>query len=256
MNRADSRERLGLALEWICNTLWLAQRREPELVQLQEERGSTGFAHYILSRAGNIPDRDWVEALFVMPPSLVDHLRERCLALDPPGYLLSALDAGATALRRLHPEARGGALAELARSASPEGELPQAWFGLEVGNDPHRQLLWAAMTVREGRAYAHYQAARAAGIKPLELLVLSSVWQGGDHRPPQRLFRWGDEEVAAAQRALEGGGWLEEDGLLTPSGEERRDAIEARTVAHTDHLLAHLSDRELSDLAEELPYTA
>ncbi|MGC1185150.1 MAG: hypothetical protein WBA31_08380, partial [Candidatus Dormiibacterota bacterium] len=99
MNRAEARDRLGESLEWICHTLWLAQRREPELLQLQEERGSTGFPHYIVSRAGNVPDQDWAQAIYVMPPSLVDHLRPRCLALQPASYLEAALDAGAAALR-------------------------------------------------------------------------------------------------------------------------------------------------------------
>lgn len=253
MNRAEARERLGSSLEWICNTLWLAQRREPELVQLQEDRGSTGFPHYILSRAGNIPGQDWVEALYVMPPSLVEHLRPRCLGLEPAQYLEAALDAGAAALRRLHPHAQGTALAELARSSQPDGELPRAWLEMPSDGDPHRDLLWAAMTLREARAYVHYQAARAAGLQPLELLVLSAIWQGDDSTPIQRLFRWGDDELVAARESLGENGWLEEDGLLTPAGEERRDAIEARTVANTDRLLSHLSDAHLTELAAQLP---
>ncbi|MGC1185636.1 MAG: hypothetical protein WBA31_10885, partial [Candidatus Dormiibacterota bacterium] len=144
-------------------------------------------------------------------------------------------------------------LAGLARSATPDGELPRAWFGLDPGADPHRQLLWAAMTLRECRAYVHYQAARAAGLEPVQLLVLTASWQEDDSSPAQRLYHWRDEDVESARQDLGEGGWLDEDGLLTPAGEERRDAIEARTVAHTDRLLSHLSDLEVSELAAGLP---
>lgn len=253
MNRRESRARLLLSIEWICHTLWLAQRREPELLQLQEERGSTGFPHYILSRAGNVPDADWAAAIYVMPPSLVDHLRPRCLALEPAAYLRAALEAGGAALRRLHPEADGHALGELARTSRPEGRLPQAWWGLTPGDGPHQELLWAAMTLREGRAHAHYRAAEAEGLQPLELLVLSAAWTGVEVDPLQRLFRWGDAQVEVARESLRVGGWLDEKGGLSPTGRQRRDAIEARTEAHTDGCMGILSDRELERLAAQLP---
>jgi hypothetical protein len=253
VNREAARTRFRLAIDWVCHTLWLAQRHEPELVQFQAERGSTGFAHYIVSRAGILPDADWLAALYVLPPLLVDHLRQRCLELEPASYLPAALDAGASALRRLCPETSGVDLAELARASRPEGALPQAWFELPSGSDRHRELLWAAMTLREARAYVHYQAATAEGLQPLELLLVSAIWQGSDAAPVQRLFRWGDEEVAAAQVALQAGGWLSEQGEMTPVGRSRRDAIEAQTDAHTERLLAPLSDAELEQLTVGLP---
>jgi len=256
VTRPEARARLLLAVEWICHTLWLAQRREPELLQLQEERGSTGFPHYILSRAGNVPDADWAAALYVMPPSLVEHLRPRCVALEPASYLLVALEAGAAALRRLHPEANGLALGQLARASRPPGQLPQAWWELPPGEDPHRALLWAAMTLREGRAYAHYQAAESQGLRPLELLVLTAIWQGTDAVPVQRLFRWGDDEVGAARESLGAGGWLTGDGALSAAGRARREAMEAETEAYSDHLLEPLSDRQLELLATTLPISA
>ncbi|HVB14194.1 MAG TPA: hypothetical protein VNH38_05490 [Candidatus Dormibacteraeota bacterium] len=245
--------RLLLSVEWICHTLWLAQRREPELVQLQEERGSTGFPHYILSRAGNLPDVDWASALYVMPPSLVDHLRPRCLVLEPGSYFVAAMEAGATALRRLRPNANGGALGELARASRPDGQLPLAWWELPPGQDPHRELLWAAMTLREGRAFAHYQAATAQGLQPLELLLLTAVWQGHDGVAAQRFFRWGDDEAAAARASLRAGGWLNEQGGLSAAGRARREALESRTDDHSERLLDSLSDRQLAQLVSELP---
>ena len=256
MTRAQSRERLRLSLEWVCNTLWLAQRREPELVQLQEERGSTGFPHYILSRAGTVPDADWAAAIYVMPPSLVEHLRQRCVALEPGSYLLAALEAGAAALRRLHPEANGLTLGQLARASRPAGQLPRAWWELPPGEDPHRALLWAAMTLREGRAYAHYQSAESHGLRPLELLLLTATWQVTDNLSVQRLFRWGDDEVGAARESLGARGWLAGDGTISSSGRATREAIEAATEAYWDHLLEPLSDQHLELLAQALPISA
>jgi hypothetical protein len=256
MTRSESRERLLVAIEWVCQTLWLTQRREPELLRLQEERGSLGFVHYILSRAGKMPDIDWAAALYVMPASLVEHLRPRCVALDPGSYILAAREAGAAALKRLHPQASGLALGKLARASRPEGELPQAWWKLPPGEDPHQELLWAAMTLREARAYAHYRAAEAEGLQPLELLLLTAAWQGLEAVPMHRLFRWGDEEVASARESLRVRGWLAAEGGLSSTGRARREALEERTTAHTDLLLGSLSDRQLEQLADELPISA
>jgi len=232
----------------------LAQRNEPELLQFQQERGSTGFPHYILSRAGIVPDRDWATVIYVLPPSLVDHLRPRCLALEPTDYFMAALGVGATALQRLNPGARAGGLRNLAQSSRPQGQLPLAWFELAPGEGEHRQLLWAAMTLREARAYAHYTAAAVEGLEPLGLLMVTSAWQGkADRTSDYRFFRWQDEDIAAEQSSLVGSGWLEEGGELSTSGRSRRQAIELQTDAHTNRLLAQLSDTELEQMLQELP---
>ena len=254
MDRDAARVQVLLSIEWICHTLWLAQRSEPELVQFQNERGSTGFPHYILSRAGIVPDRDWATVIYVLPPSLVDHLRPRCLALGPADYLMAALGVGARALRRLNPDAQAGGLRDLAQSSRPQGELPLAWFELPPGEGEHGQLLWAAMTLREARACAHYQAASVAGLEPLGLLMVTGAWRGNaDRTSDHRFFRWQDEDVAAERSSLVRSGWLEESGELSASGRSRRQAIELQTNAHTDRLLAQLSDTELERLLQELP---
>jgi hypothetical protein len=254
LERDQARAQLLDKIEWVCQTLWLARRSEPEMVQFQQERGSTGFPHYILSRAGIVPDSDWAAVIYVLPPSLVDHLRPRCLALGPAEYLAASLEVGAQALRRLSPESRAGGLCDLARSAPPEGELPRAWFELPPGEGEHRQLLWAAMTLREARAYVHYRAASEEGLQPLGLLMVTHAWQKTpDRTSNHRFFRWQDEAVAEEQSALVRSGWLHENGSLTESGRSRREAIEAETEAHTERLLAQLSEVDLDRLLQELP---
>ncbi|MGA8207387.1 MAG: hypothetical protein WB801_03970 [Candidatus Dormiibacterota bacterium] len=254
MDRDAARVQLRLSIEWICQTLWLALRSEPELLQFQEERGSTGFPHYILSRAGIVPDHDWATVIYVLPPTLVDHLRPRCLALGPSDYLMASLAVGADALRRLTPDAQADGLRDLAHSSRPHGELAEAWFELAPGAGEHRQLLWAAMTLREARAFAHYQAASGEGLEPLGLLMVTRAWQGPvDPTSDHRFFRWQDGDVAAEESRLVGSGWMDESGELTPSGRSRRLAIELKTDAHTDRLLAQLSDRELEQMLQELP---
>ncbi|MGP8249784.1 MAG: helix-turn-helix domain-containing protein [Candidatus Dormibacteria bacterium] len=254
VDRDAAQAQLLSKIEWICQTLWLARRSEPELVQFQQERGSTGFPHYILSRAGIVPDKDWATVLYVLPPSLVDHLRPRCFALGPEDYFAACVEVGAEALRRLSPEARPGGLRDLARSSRPDGELPQAWFELPPGEGQHRQLLGAAMTLREARAYAHYRAASEQGLQALGLLMVTHAWEAApDRASDHRFFRWQDTAVAAERSALVGSGWLRESGALTESGHSRRQAIEAKTDAHTERLLAQLSDVELDQLLQELP---
>lgn len=190
----------------------------------------------------------------MLPPSLVDHLRPRCLALEPADYFRAALGVGATALQRLNPGAQARGLRDLAQSSRPQGELPLAWFELGPGEGEHRQLLWAAMTLREARADAHYRAGSVEGLEPLGLLMVTSAWQGtADRASDYRFFRWQDEDIAAEQSSLVGSGWLEESGELSASGRSRRQAIELQTNAHTDRLLAQLSDTELERMLQELP---
>ncbi|HEY6537916.1 MAG TPA: hypothetical protein VI138_02610, partial [Candidatus Dormibacteraeota bacterium] len=195
MNRVEAGERLTSSLEWVCQTLWLGQRQEPELLQLQEARGSLGYPHYIVSRAGQVPEADWAEVLYVLPPALVEHLLPRCRALEPLAYQEASLEAAGAALRRLRPGAEAAVLVRLAGKAEParESVLARAWWQLDPGPDPHRQLLWAAMTIREARAHAHYRAAAAEGLAPVELLLITSLWERETAVPFQRLYRWGDE---------------------------------------------------------------
>jgi hypothetical protein len=244
------------SLDWVCHRLWSRSGGEPELLQLQSKRGSIGFPHYIVSRVGMLPASDWAPALYVLPPSLVAHLQPKCMALDPPDYLLAALEAGGSALRRLRPGAQERGLVELALTAHFDGELPRAWAALLRTGDPHRDLLWAAMTVREARAHAHYQAAFAAELGPLPLLLLTGAWKGENLAKVETLFRWSDAEIEAGLAALRESGWLGEGQGLTGSGRALREEIEARTEAHTRQLLSELSDKRLEQLVEELPAPA
>ncbi len=250
--RQRAKAELVAGIDWICHVLWLVRRREPEVLQFQTERGTTGYPHYILSRAGLLPDSEWVETLYVLPPGLVDHLRQRCLALEPPTYLRAALAVGGSALGRISPQPPSPALLELSRGAATEGRLPSAWAALPASGDPHQDWLQAAMVLREGRAFAHYRAASEQGLRPVELLHLSALWHGFDPLQVQRLFRWSEEDVAQARESLRARGWLDPTGGLTGEGRSRRDAIEARTDRWTEDLLSGCTDAELERLAREV----
>lgn len=249
---------LRAGVEWICHTLWLVRHREPEMVEFQTQQGSLGYPHYILSRAGMIPDSSWVEALYVMPPSLVDHLRQRCLDLGPGSYLAAALAVGGQALRRLCPDPPSSALGQLSLRQPSEGLLPQAWASLPASGDPHQNWLQAAMVLREGRAWAHYRAATKRGLKPAELLQLTTLWDVSEPLQPLSLFRWSEAEQAEAQRSLKARGWLEGATGLSQEGRRQRDAIESETNHWTERLLGGCSDAELGRLAAEvlLPQSA
>ncbi|MGH7640053.1 MAG: helix-turn-helix domain-containing protein [Candidatus Dormibacteria bacterium] len=252
----ETASRLVRAVEWICHTLWLAERREPELVRLQERRGSMGYPHYIVSRGGLVPDERWVDCLYVLPEALVDHLRRRCLDLEPPAYVEASLDAGAQALARLLPEVEAAGLVALARSANPSGELATAWRGLDPGPQPQRRLLWAAMILRESRAHVHYRAAAALGLQPVELLVWTALWNGTGTAHVGRLFRWSEDELQAGLEALRRRGWVGESGALTEGGAAERDRLEQRTGHHTEELLGEGPNPDLERLLAQIPAEA
>ncbi|MGA7361829.1 MAG: hypothetical protein WCB86_10910 [Candidatus Dormiibacterota bacterium] len=120
-------------------------------------------------------------------------------------------------------------------------------------DDPQEELLWAALTLREGRTHAHYRAAEEVELVPLELLAPTALWTNTDVVAIQRRFRWPNDELDSARGSLRSGGWLDRQGGLSASGRARRDALEAETKAHTDRVLEPLTDGQLEQLAAELP---
>ena len=235
-------ETVSAATDRICHLIWLFQRREPEVVALVERQHSMGFPHYLTSRLGVVEPSRWGAVVYIAPPSLVDHLLPRCIALDPPSYVGASLEAAGAALLRLlgAPPPRG--LAEVADEVDPTGPLSAAWAALPRVGDPHRDAIRDAMVIREERAQGHYLAASELGMSPLELLILTSQWRG--HRADwiSKNFKWSEQEVANGVASLAARGWLHGDALLTELGREVRDKIEVRTEELAGRPLAKIPD--------------
>ncbi len=236
------------AQESLAHILWL--RDEPEMVALATERGTRGWGHYVVSRAGWLPTEAWEAALYVLPAELVSKMAGRFGALGP-AYVAEALDAAGAALRRQHPAPPPPALAELAGRVAPTRPLSQAWAAARVG-DPHADAVRAVMVLREERAAGHYAAAGRAGLDPLGLLIVSEAFHGAGPGRGPAFFRWDQDLVAGARERLRESGWLDAAGRLTPDGGRRREAIERDTEAHAAQPFSALSPGQRRAAAEAL----
>lgn len=112
---------------------------------------------------------------------------------------------------------------------SPAGRpLYAAHAGLDWPEDDLLALWHAAGLVREHRGDGHVAVLTAAGIAPLEAMVLDAAWS--DRR--EFLFTtrgWSEEEITSTAAGLVERGWLEADGALTSVGREVRADVEERT---------------------------
>jgi hypothetical protein len=89
----------------------------------------------------------------------------------------------------------------------------------------------------------------AAGLDPVEALVLFAADLGQEVPELRRKRGWTPEEWDAGARRLADRGLLAGDGALTPAGRALRADVEARTDALADAPLAALGDDRAARLA-------
>ncbi len=240
------------AADRVCHLMWLFMRQEPEVLALVEERHTMGFPHYLTSRMGVIPPQRWADEVFIVPSSLIEHLRPRCERLNPPEYVDAALNAAGRALARLAPQAPTAALRELADLVEAQGALVSSWARWHRSGDDHGDAVRDAMVLREDRAHGHYEAAREAQLAPLQLMVLTQAWRGGDLTVLSGTFRWGEEAVEEAQASLRERGLLTQSGTITDVGRALRDQIEESTNRWAGRYRGRVDESRRGGLAAEL----
>lgn len=243
---------LAAAADRVADLLWLLRCQEPEVLELVEGRGSSGYPHYLASRMGLVPEPSWARLVRIVPTSLVEHLLPRCHELDPPTYALEAAAAAAAALRRLQPGPPPRALAELARGREVAGEISSSWAAASPPGGAHGEAVVDAMVLREERAHLHYAAAAELPLTDLELMLVTAAWRGAAPLQVSSAFRWREEEAQAALEELRARGLMtREEAALTPEGRQLRRELEAETDRR---VLARLPPIDGSAVAELDPY--
>ena len=117
-------------------------------------------------------------------------------------------------------------------------------------NDPAGRLQHVGELVREARGVAHVAVAVSAGLGPVEMNVLTEVWNGVETGGHTRTRGWDDAQIAAGVEVLEDRGWLA-DGALTAEGRQVRGELEAATDIAQWRLVEALGD-ELDDVVAQL----
>jgi len=218
----------------------------PEAAEEYASAGLEPHMGYFASRSaamGPVGPGVVVATFFNFDPRLVEAALPAAWGRATPADVLAArLLAADRALRRLLGAAAGSSemeeAAALARTAAwvaaerPEGRpLFAAHAGLEWPDAPHL-VLWHAQTLlREYRGDAHVALLTAAGLSPVEALVVHAA-SGEVPAAALRATRaWSDEDWGAGVESVRSRGWLEpgEDLALSEPGRVHRQDIEDRT---------------------------
>lgn len=218
----------------------------PEARAVTEQLGLRGFWRgYFAQRAAPLgaAGPELVTALFhTFHPEFVARSVPGIWTVATPAELLGARLQGVdAALRRLlgAPVLDGAEIAEAAEITRVAAlAAPTAGRGLAAANsalawpDAPHLVLWHGQTLlRESRGDGHVAVLLAAGLDPVETLVLFAAEMRIDTLRERR--GWSEEEWAAAQQRLAERGLL--DGTEpTPAGRVLRAEVEARTDALAD----------------------
>jgi len=105
-----------------------------------------------------------------------------------------------------------------------------------------QRLWWACDLVREHRGDSHLAAATAAGVGPVEMNIVTELWVGMPMLSYTATRGWPPEAMQAAVESLRTPGWLVGEDL-SDEGRTARAALEARTDAQEDSIVASLGSR-------------
>ena len=250
MNERGLRE-LAAATDRVCLLLWALRSAEPEILELIDRRGSHGYAHYLTSRLGLLPESRWAAVVRIVPPSLVEHLLPRCQELGPSAYVQETLEAASAALRRRYPEPLPQGMGRLVRG-EVQGELGAAFAALPRTGDQQRDFLLDSMALREERSYLHFQAGEEAGWSDLQLMLVTAAWRGRSPLKVAAQFRWPDDAAQSELEGLAARGLMDLDGGLTTKGREERDRLESETDSRVAAALAARGVTDASALISQV----
>ncbi len=204
--------------------------------------GLSRSAGYLASRSaamGTVPAEVVVATFYGFDPALVHQALAGVWSVVSPEQVVAARLAGIdVALHRLFGTALAGpevqeaaALARVAAEAAPAAGRPlfAGHASLAWPDEPHL-VLWHAVTLlREHRGDGHVACLLAAGVGPLESLVLHASQGEVGRRFLQANRGWSDEAWQAATAGLAERGLVAPDGGSTDAGRALRDGIEERT---------------------------
>lgn len=252
--------RLRSRADGILAAVWFM----PETATGFTELGLSPEASSLGSRVaplGRVPGAVAAALVAPMCPRRAAPAVDEAWRVTDPGTLLAARLRAATAHleRVLGPEPAGvdravDLLRPVVESAPAEGHplfaglcsLP--WPGTPLGD------LWRACDmVRERRGGSHLNAWVAAGLDPIELLLLTVQWRAkpnpGLAGPAE--MGWSEEEADAGRARLRASGLLDGDDHITDAGRQVRDEVELATDRQERPLVEALGD-DVDELFELL----
>lgn len=228
------------ALREVCEPIGANVYFAPEAQQRYAALGLNYMSGYFTSRGaslGQVHGLVVTAAFGVFSPAIVVPAVDEGWSKTDRATILQARYDGATAsLRRLlgEPDARAiGRAVELLLRGLEVAEVAghPLYAGLRAlpfPDDPIGRLWRVCDMVREHRGDSHIAAWTRAGVRPVEIQLMSDVLMGIPLKSFSRTRGWTDEQMDAAIAGMRAKGWLDETGF-TPDGRRLRDAIESGT---------------------------
>jgi hypothetical protein len=118
--------------------------------------------------------------------------------------------------------------------------------------EPHVALWQALAAIREHRGDGHVMTLVAHDVGPCEALVLQAATGRSPADGLQANRGWSAEEWSTARDALTTRGWLDAEGVVTPTGGATRDSIERETDRLAVSALAGLDADRTTQLVDAL----
>jgi hypothetical protein len=241
----------------VCEPIGANVYFAPEAHQRYTALGLNGASGYFCSRGASLgkPSGMVVAAAFgVFSPVIVVPAVEAGWAATEPAPLLQARHDGAVAsLRRLlgEPDAQQLARAvELLQRGMADAEhaghpLYAGLKALPWPSDPVGQLWRSCDMLREHRGDSHIAAWTRAGVRPIEIQLMSELQMKIPLKTYSATRGWTVEQMDGALDGMRAKGWVEGD-AFTPDGAAFRERIEA----DTDEMEVPIVDAIAGDLDE------
>lgn len=226
----------------VCEPIGANVYFAPEAHQRYQALGMNGMSGYFCSRGASLgkPSGMVVASAFgVFSPAIVVPAVDAGWAVAERDNVLQARYDGATAsLRRLLGEPDTGevkrAVELLQRGLAAAEHAGHPLFSglqsLPFPDDPIGQLWRSCDMVREHRGDSHIAVWTRAGVRPIEIQLMSELRMGIPLKTYSATRGWTIEQMDAAMDGMRAKGWVEGD-AFTPEGERFRDQIEADTDA-------------------------
>jgi hypothetical protein len=232
---------------------------------VSKDLGLRGWQWYFASRGGALGTAAPAAATAAFgswAPSLVEASVSAAWAVSDPETVIAAREEAArastarilAAIDRSRVERATELMARATATVDGEGRaLFRSWRARPAVTDPYLALWRAADLIRERRGDDNTIAWVSEGWRAPDIILVTELWRGGDARQRATMQGWTEAEVDEAFARL-GDAKLVEDGTLTDTGGEAREAVEATT----DRLARPMIDAlggdhdELLSLLEEL----
>ena len=244
----------------VCEPIGANVYFAPEAHQRYTALGLNYASGYFCSRGASLgrPSGLVVAAAFgVFSPAVVVPAVEDGWSKTDPETILQARREGAVAsLHRLLGEPDESQIqraVELLQRAFDVAEhaghpLYAGLRSLPFPDEPLARLWRCCDMLREHRGDSHIAVWTRAGLRPIEIQLLSEIQLGIPPKTYSATRGWTPQQMDAALDEMRGRGWLDDQNALTPQGAAFRDRIES----DTDEMEVPLIDAIGDDLDELL----